>query len=572
MVKFFRNLKLQYKVSLMAVLPVLIMGLVAILISNTVVKNKLIDDAKQELSATAKAVLAAYDQNSGDYFENSAGDIWKGAYNVSLSTPFIDDIAQKTGMAVTFFYGDKRLVTSLVDNDGKRIVGSPAGEFLVQNVLQDGNDVFTNRVLVEDEFYFGYYIPVYQNHSDEIIGMIFTGLPVDEIYASLNLITTVFTIAIIVILVLTVLLCILVATSIAKSIKSSMDAVQQISEGNLDVEIQQKMMQRKDEVGQLSISTQKLVDSLSEMIGMISNNTIKLNASSQEMNVVAGQASNAVENINKDLNDVLTGAAQQSSGAQNIRHNIDNINMHLDKTLAEVDQLADATERMLEAQNSVDKTLGQLNSSNQDVLVEVDNIRKQTKQTSDSVGKIMEAVTLISDIADQTNLLSLNASIEAARAGEAGRGFAVVAEEISKLANQSNEASTEISEIVKILSNNSDMTMEIMDDVQKAMNEQTQNVSDTAAIFSQMQKHISRVADGVDSIREATTKLGSETDSIAGDIKGLSDIAQNNEDMVKGAISYSDEVLGTVNTVTDMSVEVSTSANDMAGVVSHFNM
>lgn len=567
--KIFRNLKLQYKMLILAIIPVLIMGIVAILISNTVVKNKLLDDAKQKLKATSNAVLAAYDQNAGDYFVNATGDVWKGAYNVSLSTPFIDDIAAKTGIEVTFFYNDKRLVTSLKDADGKRILGSKAGDFLVENVLQDGNEVFTNRVLVDGTFYFGYYVPVHQNNSDEIIGMVFAGMPVKEIYASLNLITMIFTVAIVVILVIAVIGCLLVSRGIAKSIQNSMDVVKQISEGNLNVEIEQSMLDRKDEAGALSCNTQTLIDNLSAMIGKISNNTMTLNASSEEMNAAAGQAGNAVGNINDDLHNMLTGAVEQTGNAQNIKNSIHNMNIHLEKTLGEVDHLSDETKAMLDARNDVDKSLNQLDASNQDVMTEVENIQKQNNE---SVEKIIAAVSYISDIADQTNLLSLNASIEAARAGETGKGFAVVAEEIGKLANQSNEASTEISELVNLLSYNSSQTMEIMDSVQDAMNDQTKKLVETANIFKQLQEHVSHVADGVDVIRDATVQLGKETDEIGKDIKNLSDIAQRNEDTVKGTISFSDEVLGTVNSVTEMSTEVSSSANDMAGVVSHFRM
>lgn len=570
--KIFRNLKLQYKMLILAIIPVLIMGIVAILISNTVVKNKLLDDAKQKLKATSNAVLAAYDQNAGDYFVNATGDVWKGAYNVSLSTPFIDDIAAKTGIEVTFFYNDKRLVTSLKDADGKRILGSKAGDFLVENVLQDGNEVFTNRVLVDGTFYFGYYVPVHQNNSDEIIGMVFAGMPVKEIYASLNLITMIFTVAILVILVIAVIGCLLVSREIAKSIRNSMDVVKQISEGNLNVEIEQSMLDRKDEAGALSCNTQTLIDSLSAMIGKISNNTMTLNASSEEMNAAAGQAGNAVGNINDDLHNMLTGAVEQTGNAQNIKNSIHNMNIHLEKTLGEVDHLSDETKAMLDARNDVDKSLNQLDASNQDVMTEVENIQKQTQQNNESVEKIIAAVSYISDIADQTNLLSLNASIEAARAGETGKGFAVVAEEIGKLANQSNEASTEISELVNLLSYNSSQTMDIMDSVQDAMNDQTKKLVETANIFKQLQEHVSHVADGVDVIRDATVQLGKETDEIGKDIKNLSDIAQRNEDTVKGTISFSDEVLGTVNSVTEMSTEVSSSANDMAGVVSHFRM
>ena len=570
--KIFRNLKLQYKMLILAIIPVLIMGIVAILISNTVVKNKLLDDAKQKLKATSNAVLAAYDQNAGDYFVNATGDVWKGAYNVSLSTPFIDDIAAKTGIEVTFFYNDKRLVTSLKDADGKRILGSKAGDFLVENVLQDGNEAFTNRVLVDGTFYFGYYVPVHQNNSDEIIGMVFAGMPVKEIYASLNLITMIFTVAILVILVIAVIGCLLVSRGIAKSIRNSMDVVKQISEGNLNVEIEQSMLDRKDEAGALSCNTQTLIDNLSAMIGKISNNTMTLNASSEEMNAAAGQAGNAVGNINDDLHNMLTGAVEQTGNAQNIKNSIHNMNIHLEKTLGEVDHLSDETKAMLDARNDVDKSLNQLDASNQDVMTEVENIQKQTQQNNESVEKIIAAVSYISDIADQTNLLSLNASIEAARAGETGKGFAVVAEEIGKLANQSNEASTEISELVNLLSYNSSQTMDIMDSVQDAMNDQTKKLVETANIFKQLQEHVSHVADGVDVIRDATVQLGKETDEIGKDIKNLSDIAQRNEDTVKGTISFSDEVLGTVNSVTEMSTEVSSSANDMAGVVSHFRM
>lgn len=570
--KIFRNLKLQYKMLILAIIPVLIMGIVAILISNTVVKNKLLDDAKQKLKATSNAVLAAYDQNAGDYFVNATGDVWKGAYNVSLSTPFIDDIAAKTGIEVTFFYNDTRLVTSLKDADGKRILGSTAGDFLVENVLQDGNEVFTNRVLVDGTFYFGYYVPVHQNNSDEIIGMVFAGMPVKEIYASLNLITMIFTVAILVILVIAVIGCLLVSRGIAKSIRNSMDVVKQISEGNLNVEIEQSMLDRKDEAGALSCNTQTLIDNLSAMIGKISNNTMTLNASSEEMNAAAGQAGNAVGNINDDLHNMLTGAVEQTGNAQNIKNSIHNMNIHLEKTLGEVDHLSDETKAMLDARNDVDKSLNQLDASNQDVMTEVENIQKQTQQNNESVEKIIAAVSYISDIADQTNLLSLNASIEAARAGETGKGFAVVAEEIGKLANQSNEASTEISELVNLLSYNSSQTMDIMDSVQDAMNDQTKKLVETANIFKQLQEHVSHVADGVDVIRDATVQLGKETDEIGKDIKNLSDIAQRNEDTVKGTISFSDEVLGTVNSVTEMSTEVSSSANDMAGVVSHFRM
>lgn len=570
--KLLRNLKLQYKVILMAVIPVVVMCTVAMIISNTVVKDKLLDDTKQGLKATAKAVLAAYDQNTGDYFQNESGDVWKGSYNVSLSTPFVDDIQKKTGMAITFFYGDNRLVTSLIDKNGKRITGTKAGDFLVENVLQDGNDVFTNRVKVDDEFYFGYYIPVYQNKSGEIIGMIFAGMPVKDVTGSLNLITRVFTVTIVVILLLTIILCSIAARGIAKNIQESMNVVEQLSEGNLCVNVREKSLDRKDEVGALSISTKRLIDNLSSIIGNISSNASNLNSSSQEMNAVATLASDAMGNINDNLQNVLMGAKEQTGNVQSVQNNIDNININIEKTLTEVEKLSDATRNMLDAGDKAKNTLNELNASNKDVLKEIARIQQQTIQTNESVERIMAEISVITDIAEQTNLLSLNASIEAARAGEAGRGFAVVAEEISKLANQSSTASVEISDIVQALGYNSSMTMETMNSVEDVINEQTNNVVETATNFARVQEHINHVAKGVDIIRDSTNHLVIETEAITRDIQVLSDIAENNEDTVKGTITYSDEILSTMTSVTDMSEEVSSSANDMADAISHFQV
>lgn len=566
------NLKLQYKVLIIAILPVLLMCVISIVINNTVVKDKLLETTKWELRATAKSVLAAYDQNTGDYFENAVGDLWKGSYNVSLSQNFIDDLADKTGMSVTFFYGDKRLVTSLKDKDGNRLLGSKAGEILVKNVLEDGNDVFTNRVQVEDVMYYGYYIPVHQNNSNEVIGMIFAGMPVSQVSGSIDFITQVFVIAIAAILLLTIVLCTLASRGIAVTIQDSMGVVRTMSDGNLGVEIDGKALNRKDEVGALSQSTRLLRDNLSVMIGSISENTVKLNTSSRKMNAMAGQANDAMENIKDNLDNVLEGAATQSDSAHNINQNIVNINGMISETLGEVERLADSSKQMISAGENVDSSLGQLKNNNDEVLHAIEAIRTQTIHTNESVEKIMKAVTFISDIAEETNLLSLNASIEAARAGESGRGFAVVADQISKLAEQSNRASGEISDIVSLLSQNSGQTVETMNEVQTVINAQTKSMAETTDIFADMKNHINVVTDGVKVIRDSSNQLGVETELIKKDIESLNSIAKSNKETVQGTLEFSNEVIDVVSNVNTISVEVAAYADEMTEAVSQFKM
>ena len=111
--RIFENWKLKYKILFVALLPILVVCIAVMVINNTVIKNTLLDKTKNELKATAEALSAAYNQNSGEYFQNDDGEIWKGTYNVSLSQKLVTEMSEKTGSSLTFFYGDKRLVTSL---------------------------------------------------------------------------------------------------------------------------------------------------------------------------------------------------------------------------------------------------------------------------------------------------------------------------------------------------------------------------------------------------------------------------------------------------------------------------
>ena len=148
MIKIFENWKLKYKILFVALLPILAVCIAVIIINNTVIKNALLSKTKNELQATAEALHTAYNQNSGEYFRNDSGEIWKGTYNVSLSLKLVVEMSEKTGSSLTFFYGDERIVTSLKDKKGDYILGSKAGDYVKKNVLQKGNDVFSSRVSV----------------------------------------------------------------------------------------------------------------------------------------------------------------------------------------------------------------------------------------------------------------------------------------------------------------------------------------------------------------------------------------------------------------------------------------
>ena len=570
MIKIFENWKLKYKILFVALLPILAVCIAVIIINNTVIKNALLSKTKNELQATAEALHTAYNQNSGEYFRNDSGEIWKGTYNVSLSQKLVVEMSEKTGSSLTFFYGDERIVTSLKDKKGDYILGSKAGDYVKKNVLQKGNDVFSSRVSVEGTMYYGYYIPVKQNNSDDVIGMIFAGMPVKTVDKTINLVSGLLFFVLGIVLILTIFVCFIASKGIAAAIEDSVLVVQKMASGNLSVNINEKNLNRKDEVGKLSASTKSLQESLHNMIGSISENTSRLDSSSKDMSNVAGQASDAMSSISENLKSVLSSAKNQAEVTGSVTENVNNINHMLGNTGDEVDGLSDAATDMLKSGSEVANSLKDLYTSNEGVLDAIDKIREQTSETDISVEKIKEAVNLIASIAEETNLLSLNASIEAARAGESGKGFAVVAVEISKLADQSNAASADIEKMIMNLGENSEKTISTMETVQDAINRQSEDMNNTRKIFEKVKGCIKSVAEGVTNIREATERLEGETSCIADDINNLNLPAETNMQNIEETLKAGEDVLKIVKDVSKMSMTVSTAANDMSDSVERF--
>ena len=570
MIKIFENWKLKYKILFVALLPILAVCIAVIIINNTVIKNALLSKTKNELQATAEALHTAYNQNSGEYFRNDSGEIWKGTYNVSLSQKLVVEMSEKTGSSLTFFYGDERIVTSLKDKKGDYILGSKAGDYVKKNVLQKGNDVFSSRVSVEETMYYGYYIPVKQNNSDDVIGMIFAGMPVKTVDKTINLVSGLLFFVLGIVLILTIFVCFIASKGIAAAIEVSVLVVQKMASGNLSVNINEKNLNRKDEVGKLSASTKSLQESLHNMIGSISENTSRLDSSSKDMSNVAGQASDAMSSISENLKSVLSSAKNQAEVTGSVTENVNNINHMLGNTGDEVDGLSDAATDMLKSGSEVANSLKDLYTSNEGVLDAIDKIREQTSETDISVEKIKEAVNLIASIAEETNLLSLNASIEAARAGESGKGFAVVAVEISKLADQSNAASADIEKMIMNLGENSEKTISTMETVQDAINRQSEDMNNTRKIFEKVKGCIKSVAEGVTNIREATERLEGETSCIADDINNLNLQAETNMQNIEETLKAGEDVLKIVKDVSKMSMTVSTAANDMSDSVERF--
>lgn len=553
------GMTLKKKILSMILLPVLVLGLVVIILSMTVIKGALIREVRLALQSVATATYAAYDQNSGDYVESTNGDVWKGGFNISKSDSIVDTIKEKSGVEVTFFYGDRRIMTSAKDKDGNRILGSRAGDVIVEKVLNGGQEYFSKNVSIDGTLYYGYYVPVYQSSGAAPVGMVFVGAQKSEKDAVINQIVYAIVFMVVFLMVACMLLGFIFASSLSRSLKKSIGAVQSVATGNLRTPVDEKLLKQKDEVGDLTRGIKRLQDEMTRSIEFIASNSKAVLEASGALETTAKETTSSMREVENSMNDIAQSASQQAKISGDASVYVAQMGEKIEQTSREVDELKMNAEAMRESEEETAATMGRLLESNSEVDRLIREIAQQTKQTNESAQKIKEATDIIASIAEETSLLSLNASIEAARAGENGRGFAVVAEQIQKLAQQSDESSKKIDEIIRQLIEDSDRTVGTMEQVMSTVFAQTEHMQQTSEKTQKVRERLGVSLDSMAVIEESVAYLNKARQEIVRTVQELSDIAKQNA-------ATTQEVCATVNLVTEGFGSVEGSTEDLRSI------
>lgn len=567
-----KRFTLRKKMLTLTVLPIFVLGILVIFLSLTLVKNAMVSEIEDALQSAATATFAAYDQNSGSYIEAANGDIWKGSYNISKSESIVDSIKEKSGMEVTFFYGNRRIMTSAVDANGNRILGSPAGDKIVETVLNNGEEYFSHAVSIDGTIFYGYYTPVYQDGTASPIGMIFVGANKQKKDAIVHRIIYTMIACTVSMMVLCIIISVFYSGSISRSLKKSIGVVQAVAAGNLKTSIDKHLLKKDDEVGDLSRAILQLQHEMTQSLESIADNSKAVLAASGALEGTARNTTSSIREVENAVTSIAQSASLQAQISGTASDNVAEMGKRIEQTSLEMEEMKSGASAMKEAEEKNADTIRKLLDSNDEVQTLIREIATQTSQTNESAQKIKEATDIIASIADETSLLSLNASIEAARAGENGKGFAVVADQIQKLATQSNESSQRIDEIIHQLIADSDKTVETMGKVIETISAQTEHMQQTEAMTQEVMEKIDSSLTSLSVIENSVMYLDQSRNEIIKTVTELSDIAKQNA-------ATTQEVCATVNVVTEGFSQVEGSTEGLKSIadglevsVEHFNV
>lgn len=566
-------MNLKKKILAITIGPVLILGIITILFTVTMVKNSMMDEIKDALKGTAAATLAAYDQNTGDYLETSNGDIWKGSYNISKSENLVDRIKDNTGMDVTFFYEDKRIMTSATDENGNRILKSKAGDVIVEKVLNGGEEYFSQAVSIEGTLNYGYFMPVYQNGSDtDIVGMVFVGTNKQDKDAVVMRLLGSIVAAVVAIMLVCLIVSTKLASTISKNIRTSIKTVEKIAAGDLNVQVNNKLLKSKDEIGDLSRVTITLRDAMQRTTLEINQNVQKLLEASSLLGTAADNTNGTMNKVRTAVNRIVENSTEQAENSKSTSEHMRLMGDNITETSAEVEALNSNAAFMHESSEKAAETLANLQRINGEVEQIIGEVQEQTNRTNDSVQQIYKATAFIASIAEETDLLSLNASIEAARAGENGKGFAVVAEQIKKLSEQSNQSSNEIEETAMMLSEDSQKAVEIMQKMQEIIMSQSESMQDTQKVVEEVVAQIANSMQSIQQIKETTEHLANVRNEVLQAVETLSNIAQDSVSGTKKTYEDTEEVVDTFKQVYMSAEQLREIADQLAGSVQYFHV
>ncbi|KAF2427865.1 methyl-accepting chemotaxis protein TlpC [Bacillus subtilis] len=536
----------------------------------TVMLKEITESMKQMATEKAKGDLALSstyidDVMSGDW-QVKNNKLYKGQTQINGNEDIVDLLGEKTGDTITIFQGDTRVATNVMKN-GERAVGTQASSEVIAAVLKKGKR-FYGQADVAGSSYQTAYMPL-KDQNGNIIGMLYTGAN-QSILASLtqSLFTQFATVLVIVIMV-SVILVLVFTRKINKRLNALKSAFESAGNGDMTIEVSDKT---GDELSELSVYYNKMRMKLNDTIQTVQQSALQLASASQQLSAGAEETNQASEKITEAVQQIANGAQDQITRIENSESSLKQASADIRDISANTAAIADKGQL---AQSKAD--IGQKEIAN--VQAQMDAIHQSIQKSGEIIHQldgrskqIEQILSVITQIADQTNLLALNAAIEAARAGEQGKGFAVVADEVRKLAEESQQSAGQISKLIIEIQNDMNRSARSVEHVKTEAAEGVTMIQRTRDAFKEIAAATGEISAEISDLSASVTNISASAhqinDSFAANTADIKESTKN----TRQAAALTEEQFAAMEEITAASETLSQLAEELTGIISQFKM
>ncbi|WHX41322.1 methyl-accepting chemotaxis protein [Mesobacillus sp. AQ2] len=361
-----------------------------------------------------------------------------------------------------------------------------------------------------------------------------------------------------------------ISRMISKPVQLVSQAAKQLADGNLAIE--KINVKNTDEIGQLATDFNEMATNLRNIIFQVSSTSEQVAASAEEMMASADQTNSATNQVATAIQEVAGGAELQSKNTEESAKAVGEMSSAIQRVAVTTSTVAesavDTTKQATLGHDSLEKVIEKMKTINH-TTSETNSVIKDLDRKSAEIGKIIEVIT---GIADQTNLLALNAAIEAARAGEHGKGFAVVADEVRKLAELSRQSASQISSLIEVIQKETHQVVEMMNKGAAEISEGTSLVEDTGRIFDEILKSIENVSSEIQEVSAISEEMSASVMQVNASIEEVTKIARGSVASTAEIASATEEQLASMEEVSSSSASLARLAESLREMVAKFKV